>query len=76
VEGLRKPHEVAVDAQGNLFVADDSLGELTKLSPSGERCTISRGSHDYLGLAVDTHGVLYAADLRGNAIHRFAPALP
>jgi streptogramin lyase len=81
------PKGVAVDAKGNLFVAD---GTIRKITPAGVVTTIagsangSSGSEDgtgaaarFLGpsgLAVDGAGNVYVADSGNNTIRKVTPA--
>ena len=71
------PNDVAVDASGNVFVADGYNHTIRKINPAGEVSTVaglarSRGSADGMGstarfwspvsLAVDASGNLFVAD--------------
>ncbi|WP_164976122.1 SMP-30/gluconolactonase/LRE family protein [Oleiharenicola lentus] len=83
------PSGVAVDANGNVYVADTNSSTVRKISPSGAVTTIggqagSVGSVDGAGstarfnypsgLAVDSTGNLYIADNRNHTIRKgFAP---
>ena len=80
---LRMPRGVAVDALGNVYVADWENHCIQKFSSSGVFITKwgSEGSGDgqfkYLGLgdiAVDTSGNVYVADRTYNRIQKFSSA--
>ena len=72
--GLNYPGDLAVDSAGNLFVADNSLGNgniyqgsIYKYKPDGSRVTfalLDSGARP-VDLAFDSMGNLYMADLGG-----------
>lgn len=84
VAQLNNPAGVAVDAQGNLFVADTLNHRVRKISPSGAITTVAgTGVAGYsgdggpatgaqldspMGVAVAGNGVLYIADTHNNRI--------
>jgi streptogramin lyase len=86
VASFSDPQGVAVDANGNVYVADTGNNALRKISPSGVVTTIagnpalSAGSADGVGaasrfyfpfdVAVDRSGVLYVADWGNSKIRR------
>lgn len=85
---LFEPTDLALDAQGNLFVADSRTHTIRKIAPNGATQVLagepgSPGSADGLGrearfnrptgIAIDPDGVLYVAD-RGNSILRLVRA--
>jgi streptogramin lyase len=71
----------AVDAQGNVFVADRLAKQIVKLSPSGQ--ILARwpvppdanvpGSPEPTGVAVDQQGNLYVPECRANRIIKLSP---
>ena len=57
------PKGVAVDAAGNLYVADSVNGAIRKIAvTTGITTTVASGFVNPSGVAVDTAGVLYVAD--------------
>lgn len=83
------PHGVAVDATGNLYVADKENHTIRKITPAGIVSTFAgkagySGSADGIGTdarfnqpfatAVDTAGNLYVADTVNSIIRKITPA--
>jgi DNA-binding beta-propeller fold protein YncE len=80
-----EPFGIAVDRQGNVFIADTSNSAIRKLSPDGLVSTIAGGprnggaqdgagasaqfSSPY-GLAIDASGDIYVADYQNHAVRR------
>lgn len=84
---FRCPSGIAVDPEGNVFVADVCDNTIRKVTPGGVVTTIAglpgvRGSDDLpgkdarfrdpLGLAVDAKGDLYIADLSNSTIRKIS----
>lgn len=59
---LRSPQAVAVDAAGNVYIADTSAEALFKLSPDGSVSGIAQGLSGPSGVAVDAAGDVYVSD--------------
>jgi sugar lactone lactonase YvrE len=76
---FRSPYGVAVDGDGNIYVADSFNHRVQKLSPTGEPLALwgsegsGRGQFRYpKGIAVDTEDSVYVA--AGTLAIAFAPA--
>ena len=83
---LNGPFGVAVDASGNLYIADFANNRIRQVSPTGGITTVAgSGAQGYfgdggpatqaglngpLGVAVDTAGNLYIADTNNNVIRK------
>jgi hypothetical protein len=65
------PYQIAIDASGNLFVADPTMGEVLKV-PAGcstSSCVVQLGGTTFntpQGVAVDNAGNVYVADTFGS----------
>jgi len=65
------PYGIAVDASGNVFVADYGSGKVLKFTGgSGSPATIASGFNGPKGLTIDHSGNLYVADAGNNAIKK------
>ena len=61
--GLAFPDGVAVDREGDIFIADSILGEVVKLpAGGGPQTTVGTGLSQPNGVAVDTAGNVFIAD--------------
>jgi DNA-binding beta-propeller fold protein YncE len=71
VTGLNNPRQVAVDAAGNLYIADSGNNRVLKETLSGgtyTQSTIGSGLNVPFGVAVDANGNVYIADLNNGRV--------
>jgi sugar lactone lactonase YvrE len=63
--GFSLPHAVAVDAAGNVFIADSSNNRVVKIPVGGgPQTTVGTGLNEPFGVAVDGAGNVFIADNR------------
>ena len=80
------PQEIAIDAAGNLYVADWSNSSIRKVTPAGEVSTLAGGEYGFAdgrgsaarfhlpgGIAIDVTDNLYVADMNNNRIRKVTP---
>ena len=75
VAHLNQPRGVAVDAEGNVYVADTGNAQVRKIDPLGTITTVDTGGalSDPRGIAVDRAGNLYIADTGNRLVRRVSP---
>ena len=76
---LNQPEGVAVDASGNLYIADTGNNRIRKISPNGIITTVAGNGTDAIlnaptGVAVDASGNLYIADTGNDRIRAVDPS--
>jgi uncharacterized protein (TIGR03437 family) len=75
---LNQPRSVAVDASGNVYVADSGNNQVRRIDAQGLITTVdTRNSlSDPRGVAVDRAGNLYIADTGNRVVRRMSPGAP
>ena len=76
ITGLSSPRGVAVDASGNVYIADTANSAIKKWNPSNNTTTtlVATGLNAPRSVAVDDSGRIYIADTGNSAIKRYNPA--
>jgi tripartite motif-containing protein 71 len=74
------PQNIAIDANGNLYVADTGNNRIEKFDTNGVYLSqfgsfgSGNGQFNYpVGLAFDLHGHVYVSDVANNRIQKFDP---
>ena len=71
--GFYYPQGVAVDAAGDVFVADTGHNAVKEVLPGGTINTIGSGFNSPIGVAVDAAGDVFVADYGNNAVKEVLP---
>jgi RHS repeat-associated protein len=67
------PHAVALGPDGSLYIADDSLGQVRRVTPDGTITTIATGLSEPLGLCVGPSQEVYVTEWTGGQVDKIAP---
>jgi sugar lactone lactonase YvrE len=68
------PRGLAIDGKENLFVADESNGNVRKITPEGEVTTLAGGLAGPRAVAVAKDGPVYVADTDNHCIRKITAA--
>ena len=71
---LNAPRGVAVDARGDLFIADGGNGAVREVTPNGVIGTLATGLGTPTAVATDAAGDVYVADAAGGTLRKVTPA--
>jgi hypothetical protein len=72
--GVNGPFGLAVDAAGNVFVANTGDNQVDEVTPAGAISTFASGFDDPAGLAFDSAGNLYVANAGTDTVSEVTPA--
>jgi hypothetical protein len=72
--GFSEPTGVAIDNAGNVFVADEILNAVFKVTPAGVLTTAVSGLAGPFGLAIDFAGNLYISEPSAATVYKVTPA--
>jgi len=80
---FKSPHGIAIDAAGNLYVADTDNNLIRKITPKGEVSTLAGGEWGFadgegnaaqfkfpISITIDKADNLYVADMKSNCIRK------
>ena len=73
VSGLGRPTGLALDAAGDLFIANADSGIIEKVLPAGAMTNIGSGFNQPYGVAVDAYGNVFVADSGNNVVKEIWP---
>ena len=71
---FNRPHGVAVDSLGNVYVADFDNHLIRKIDPSGNVTTLADSFYHPIDVAVDSLGNVYVADFYNHLIRKIDPS--
>ena len=62
IDGLKDPYDALLLKNGDLLVAEMKRGQVTRISPAGDRTTFASGFTNPVGLALDQGGGILVTD--------------
>jgi uncharacterized protein (TIGR03437 family) len=71
---LSDPQGVAIDAAGDIFVADTGKNRVLKIAPDGTQSTIGSGFSQPQGVFVDNAGNVFVTDAGNSALRKIVPS--
>ena len=71
--GFNQPYGVAVDSQGNAYVADNDGNSVYKVYTNGTTVALGSGYQNPFDVAVDSQGNVYVADFFNAAVKKIYP---
>lgn len=69
---LDSPGGLALDGEGNLYIADTGNGVIRRLNPDGKMSTVARGLPGPMGIIHDGRGILAVSCPEAHALYRVA----
>lgn len=72
--GLGGPRGLLFAPSGDLYVAEQTSGDIARIAPDGRVTRVAKGLSDPHDLALDTKGNVYVAETGTNRVARISPA--
>ena len=73
INGAQNVFGIALDAPGNIYLADTNTNSIYKIAPNGTQSVFAAGVNTPLGLALDSAGNIYVSDVDDGNIYKFTP---
>jgi streptogramin lyase len=68
------PYGIAIDSAGNIYTANYSSANVTKITPAGTSTTLGGTGANPIGIVVDSSGNVYTANYGANTVTKITPA--